>query len=70
VVTQETGFSRFIPTGEGLFSFSTMDEAVEAIEAIEADYARHRTAAREIAAEYFDARKVLSKLLDAIYAAG
>jgi hypothetical protein len=70
VVTQETGFSRFIPTGEGLFSFSTMDEAVEAIEAIEADYARHRTAAREIAAEYFDARKVLSKLLDAVYAAG
>jgi hypothetical protein len=67
VVTQETGFSRFIPTGEGLFAFGTMEEAVAAIETIEADYDRHRTAAREIAAEYFDARKVLGKLLDDIY---
>jgi hypothetical protein len=67
VVTQETGFSRFTPTGEGLFSFSTMDEAVGAIESIEADYERHRRAAREIAAEYFDARTVLSRLLDDIY---
>jgi hypothetical protein len=67
VVTQETGFSRFIPTGEGLFSFSNMNEAVGAIEAIESDYERHRRAAREIAAEYFDARTVLSRLLDSIY---
>ena len=36
VVTQETGFSQFIPTGEGLFAFSTLDEAVGAIESIEA----------------------------------
>jgi hypothetical protein len=67
VVTQETGFSRFVPSGEGLFAFGTMEEAVAAIETIEADYDRHRTAAREIAAEYFDARKVLGKLLDDIY---
>ena len=63
MVTQETGFSGFIPTGEGLFSFSNMDEAVGAIEAIESDYERHRRAAREIAAEYFDARTVLPRLL-------
>jgi hypothetical protein len=67
VVTQETGFSRFIPTGEGLFGFSTLDEAVDAIETIESDYERHRRAAREIAVEYFDARTVLSKLIDDIY---
>jgi hypothetical protein len=64
VVTQETGFSKFIPTGEGLFAFSTMEEAVGAIEAVESDYERHCRAAREIAEEYFDARKVLAKLLD------
>ncbi len=64
VITQETGFSRFIPTGEGLFAFSNMDEAVAAIEAVESDYERHCKAAREIAEEYFDSRKVLTKLLD------
>jgi hypothetical protein len=32
VVTQETGFSRFIPTGEGLFAFSTEEHALAAIE--------------------------------------
>jgi hypothetical protein len=64
VVVQDTGFSKFLPTGEGLFAFSTTDEAVAAIEAVESDYERHCRAAREIAEEYFDARKVLSKLLD------
>ncbi len=64
VITQETGFSDHIPTGEGLFSFSTLDEAVAAIEAVESDYERHCKAAREIAEEYFDSRKVLTKLLD------
>ncbi len=70
VVTQETGFSRYIPTGEGLFSFSNMDEAIAEIEAIEAAHERHCRAAREIAAEYFDARKVLTRLLDDVYADG
>ena len=28
VVAQETGFSRFLPTGEGLFAFETTDEAL------------------------------------------
>ena len=68
VVTQETGFSRFIPSGEGLFGFSTMVEAVGAIEAIEADYERHHRAAQEIAAAYFDAHKVLTQLFDDVYA--
>ena len=37
VVAQETGFSRFLPTGEGLLAFSTIDEAVDAMEAVEAE---------------------------------
>ena len=41
VITQETGFSNVLPTGEGLFGFSTMDEIVEAVGRINADYARH-----------------------------
>ena len=67
VVTQETGFSRFVPTGEGLFGFSSLDEAAAAIETIESDYDRHRNAAREIAAEYFDARKVLTRLFESVF---
>ena len=34
VITQETGFANILPTGEGLFAFSTMDEIVDAIDRI------------------------------------
>lgn len=40
-----------------------MEEVVASLEAINADYVRHAHAAREIAAEYFAADTVLSKLL-------
>jgi hypothetical protein len=63
VVTQETGFSKFLPIGRGLFSFRTMDDVLAAIDAIESDYAGHCRAAREIAREYFAADKVLASLL-------
>jgi hypothetical protein len=63
VVTQATGFDKYIPTGRGLFAFSTADEALAALEAINRDYTAHARAAREIAGEYFSAEKVLSKLL-------
>jgi hypothetical protein len=65
VIMQETGFSRHVPTGRGLFAFKTVDEAVAAVQAIIGDYERHARAAREIASEYFDARKVLARLLAA-----
>jgi hypothetical protein len=39
------------------------DEAVEAVAEIFGDYERHRSAAREIAEEFFDARKCLGELL-------
>lgn len=63
VVTQDTGFAKFLPTGEGLFAYSTTDEAAAAIEAIASDYKRHSAAALEIAREYFDAQRVLGRLL-------
>jgi hypothetical protein len=66
VVAQETGFSRFLPTGEGLFAFETTDEACAGIDAVVRDYARHARAAREIAEEYFDAARVLPQLLERI----
>jgi hypothetical protein len=63
VVTQETGFSKYIPTGRGLFAFATLEEAAAALETVNADYVGHARAAREIAREYFSADKVLRKLL-------
>ncbi|HEV8342544.1 MAG TPA: glycosyltransferase [Candidatus Binatia bacterium] len=63
VVTQDTGFGKFFPTGEGLFAFNTMEEIVAAFEAINADYERHSRAARNLAAEHFSADRVLSRLL-------
>jgi hypothetical protein len=41
-VVQETGWSRYIPSGEGLFAFTTMEEAVAAIDAINSNYAKHQ----------------------------
>ena len=64
VVVQDTGFSKFIPTGEGLLAFSTMEEAVDAINQVEANYERHAKAARAIAEDYFDSGKVLNQLIE------
>jgi hypothetical protein len=63
VLTQETGFSNCYPTGKGLFGWNTIDDIIKAVDAIESDYAGHRRAARDIAAEYFAAEKVLGKLM-------
>jgi hypothetical protein len=63
VVVQHTGFSAVLPVGEGLMSFTTVEEAVAAILHVEADYARHAKAARAIAETYFDSDKVLTRLI-------
>jgi len=63
VVVQDTGFDDVLPTGEGLLSFRTPDDAVRALQEVAADPARHGEAALEIAREYFDSDVVLAKLL-------
>ena len=57
VVAQETGFSRFLPTGAGLLAFRTLDEAAEAVRCIRSDYARHARAARGLAEEHFESSR-------------
>jgi hypothetical protein len=66
VITQASGFEQWLPTGEGLFSFVTPNDAAASLDAIAADPVRHRRAARNIAERYFDAKKVLEKLLSAV----
>jgi hypothetical protein len=62
VITQDTGFGEIIPTGEGLFSFNTMDEILAAFDAINSNYKKHSRAALDIAEEYFRFDRVLNKL--------
>lgn len=64
VITQETGFSKFLPHGKGLFGFKTMDDILNAVDAIETDYEGNCRVAREIAAEYFAADKVVGSLME------
>jgi hypothetical protein len=63
VITQETGFGNVLPTGQGLFGFSNMEEIVGAVDVINTDYPRHCRAAREIAREIFDTDVVLKEML-------
>jgi hypothetical protein len=63
VITQETGFSKFLPTGKGLFAFRTMDDILAAVDTIESDYEGNCRAARELAAECFAAEKVVGSLM-------
>jgi hypothetical protein len=64
VVVQDTGFSRVIPTGHGLHTFTNAEQAAEAICAIERDYGREARLARELAHAHFDSRRVLTRLID------
>lgn len=64
VVVQNTGPSRILPDGEGMFRFTTLEQAARAIEAINADYQSHRRAARALAEAHFDARKVAARILE------
>jgi hypothetical protein len=64
VITQETGFSKFLPTGKGLFGFKTREDILRAVDAIESDYEGNCRAAREIAAEYFATEKVVGSLME------
>ncbi len=61
-MTQDTGFSRVLPTGDGLFSFRTMDDVLAAIDANVTDYLHHCCAAQAIADEHFSAERVLASL--------
>jgi hypothetical protein len=64
VLAQDTGIKHLYPTGEGLLTFSTLDEALAGVEEINRNYPRHCKAAREIAVEYFDSDKVLKRLVE------
>jgi hypothetical protein len=63
-VVQHTGPSRILPDAAGMFRFRNLKQAAAALEAVASDYNRHSWLARELAAEYFDARRVAARVLE------
>jgi hypothetical protein len=68
-LVQDTGFAHFYAAG-GLVPFHTLEQAVAGAERIVRDYGHHCRAARAIAEEYFDSRRVLTGLLEQARLAG
>jgi hypothetical protein len=66
VVAQDTGFSEHLPTGEGLFTFRSVDDAVRCIDSMNDDYEHHADAARRLAETHFRAGQVLTLLLQRV----
>lgn len=64
VITQDTGFCNILPTGTGLFPFTSTDQIVAAVERINSDYPKAERAAAEIARDCFDYSVVLTQMLD------
>jgi len=62
-IVQDTGFGCALPTGDGLFAFSTLEDAIAAFELVSSSYSRQSLAARAIAEEYLRAETILAKLL-------
>ena len=63
-LVQDTGFTNRLPTGKGLLTFTTIEEAARGFEAVNADYAAHCAAARKLAEERFAAPLVLQSILE------
>jgi hypothetical protein len=64
VLHQDTGFTDWLPPGEGVFAFSDPDGVLAALEELDRDYERHARAARRIAEDVFEARTVVGAMLD------
>jgi hypothetical protein len=64
VLAQDTGLKNLYPTGEGLLTFTSPEEAACGVEDLSNHYDRHMGKARAIAEAYFDSEKVLRGLLN------
>lgn len=64
VLAQDTGFGNQLPTGSGLLSFATLDEALDGAERLLADPDLHALAARRTAEEHLASDRVLGRLMD------
>lgn len=65
VLAGNTGFTRYLPTGRGLFAFRNLEDASAAVAEVDGDYTRHSRAAREIAEAHFDSRACIEAMIAA-----
>jgi hypothetical protein len=65
-VIQSTGAEPHLPTGMGLLTFETLEQACAALDAVDAAYLEHCQAARQIAETHFDSAIVLASILDRV----
>jgi len=62
-LVQDTGIGHHLPTGEGLVTFRTLEEAAAGAEDIRARYGHHRQAALSLARDHFDSDRVIGRLI-------
>ncbi len=67
-VVQDTGWSKFVPSGKGVIAFDTMEQAVAGVREVVDHWADHAAAAYEVAREYLAPDRVLPPMLEAIFA--
>ncbi len=65
-VIQSTRAEEHLPTGMGLLTFETGEQACSALDAVDDAYLEHCQAARRIAETYFDSDIVLASILDRV----
>ena len=63
-IVQHTGPSKVLPDSGGVFRFRDPQEAAKYLDAAVKDYDRNARLARAIAEEHFDAKKVVSRVLE------
>jgi hypothetical protein len=68
VLVQDTGFTEWLPVGEGVVVFTSPKEALAGIEEINAHYESHCALARQVAEAYFSSGDILNRLLAAAHA--
>ena len=65
-VVQETGWSKFVPSGRGVIAFSRMSETIDALDRVLNDPVKWRADAYEIAREYVAPDRILPPMIEAI----
>ncbi|MEK6252247.1 MAG: hypothetical protein AABM43_09945 [Actinomycetota bacterium] len=63
-VIQDSGPTRVLPHGQGVFRFRTLEEAADCLDAVVADYPRQCALARQVAEEHFAPKKTCKLLLE------
>ncbi len=64
VLVQDTGIDTWLPVGEGILTFRSLDQAISGIDEINRHYNRHCRTARDLVERHFDSGIVLTNLLE------